>query len=74
MMTQEHVASEKAQLQPQNDSDITEDYSQLLGEGYVYDNEDLVVAQLNAAYSAAGIYDCHTSYLGRTCMPFSSYG
>ena len=29
-------------------------YSQLLSEGYVYDNEGLVVAQPNAAYGMAG--------------------
>ena len=36
--------------------------AQLLEEGYVYDNEDLVVAQPNAAYDKTGKVNYHNSF------------
>ena len=61
----EYLANEMAsntQPQSQEGNDTTEDYSQLLSEGHVYDNEDLVVARLNAAYVTAGMTTTHLTY------------
>ena len=44
-----HYSQQQVPLQESNS--ITAHYSQILNEGYVYDNEDLIAAQLNAAYS-----------------------
>ena len=44
---------DSAQPQPQEGGGIKTDYSQLLSEGHVYDNEGLVVSQPNTAHDAA---------------------
>ena len=68
---QEYMVNETAsntQQQSQEGNGITKDYSQLLGEGHVYDNEDLVVARLNAAYDTAGMSATHFTYISPTCL------
>lgn len=44
----------RVQQPPQGEGGVMTDYSQLLSEGYVYDNERLVVARPNAAYATTG--------------------
>ena len=58
---------------------ITANERQLLEEGYVYDNEDLVTAQLNAAYSTgrAGQLEIAPYAVGHHMCPcafYSAYG
>ena len=48
------TASNRADAVQPTPPDCITDYNQLLGEGYIYDNEGLVAAQPNTAYDIAG--------------------
>ena len=66
------IAGDKAvHERMQGSGDVTTTERQLLEEGYVYDNESLVVAQPNAAYSMAGQLT-HASFVVRhdICLLF----
>ena len=58
-MTHKHTAEVKShcaqqQVPLQKGTGNIADYKQILNEGYVYDNEDLIAAQPNTAYSNVG--------------------